>query len=263
MFGPVGDLGNGGDDVEEQSFGGVGVGVEVFDDHFDGDVVVVVVPAVVIRDHGGGGVGDLRLAGALGFAEVGHADDVMARGAVGEGFGACAERGAFHAHVGAAVVGAEPEPAGGGEEEFSQILGDRVGEGDVGDDAAAEEGVGGGLLGAVDELVDEDDVAGAVLALERSDGADAEDPGHAEFFEGPEVGAVGHLGGQQSVSPAVARQEDDVPSGEAAGEQAVGGIAERGAHGDPAGVGEAVDLVEAGAADDPDSMGLLRHARPV
>jgi hypothetical protein len=46
------------------------------------------------------------------------------------------------------------------------------GEGDVGDDAPAEEGVFGRLLGAVEELVDEDDVAGSVLPLEGPHGAD-------------------------------------------------------------------------------------------
>ncbi len=133
-------------------------------------------------------------------------------------------------------------------------------EGDVGDDPATEVGVGGGLLGAVEELVDEDDVARAVLFLERPDGADTEDPGDAELLERPDVGAMGKFRGEEAMSATVAGEEHDVASGEAAGEKLVGGWAEGGFDLDPAGVGESVDVVEAGATDDPDAMRLPRHA---
>ena len=115
-------------------------------------------PAIIIGDHRQGRVGDLRLARAFGFAEVGHADDVVAEVVVGDGLGAGAEGRAFHIDIGAAVVDAGAELAAALEQVLPEVLADGVGEGDVGDDPAAEERVLGGLLGAVDELVDQDDV---------------------------------------------------------------------------------------------------------
>ena len=58
------------------------------------------------------------------------------------------------------------------------------------DDAASEERVFEVALGAVEELVYEHDIARAVFFLERTDGADADDPGDAELLHGPEVGAM-------------------------------------------------------------------------
>ena len=65
---------------------------------------------------------------------------------------------------------------------------DGVAEGDVADDAVAEEGGGAGE-GAVDELVGDDEVGGLVLFLEAADGADGEDAGDAERLHGVDVGA--------------------------------------------------------------------------
>ena len=55
-------------------------------------------------------------------------------------------------------------------------------------------------------------------------------------------------------------EEDDLATGEPAGEEVVGGGAEGGLDLDPAGVGEAFDVIEARAADDSDAMRLPRHA---
>ena len=106
MAGPVRFGGQGGDDPGQDGLGLTGVAVEVGDDHIQGHVGLVDLPAVVVGDHGQGGIGDLGFAGALGFAQVGHADHLVAVAVVGQRFSAGAEGGSLHVHVGAAIVNA-------------------------------------------------------------------------------------------------------------------------------------------------------------
>ena len=73
---------------------------------------------------------------------------------------------------------------------MAEFLADRMGESNVGDDAAAEEGVFVRFFGFIDELIDQDDVAGLVFRLEGPDSADADDPADVETFQSPDVGAV-------------------------------------------------------------------------
>ena len=232
--------------------GGGGIFGEVGDDHLDGDGLVVGVPAIVIGDHGECGVAEFGFAGAASFAVVGHADDVPAHGAMEMGLGAGGEGRAFHVDVGAAVVDGGAGASGGVDEDVAEPVADRVGEGDVGDDAVAEEGEVGTAFGAVDELVDGDDVGGLVLFFEGADGADADDVGGAEFFHAVDVGAVVQFAGEDGVGAAVTGEEDEVAIGEASREEVVGGFAKRGGQTDPALLVEAVHLVETAAADDAD-----------
>lgn len=146
-------------------------------------------PAVVVGDHGDGGVGDLGLPGALGLAEVGHADDIEAGAAILLGLGEGGEGGPLHVDVGA------PERGGSGglgdlEEQALQGAADRVREADVGDDAAPEEGVLGGSFGAVVELGRDEEGAWLEVLPEGADGAEADDPADAEGLEGIDVGPV-------------------------------------------------------------------------
>ena len=76
----------------------------------------------------------------------------------------------------------------------------------------------------------------------------------AEFFHGPDVGAMVQFARQDAVAASVARKENDVASGEFAGEQIVGGLAERRFDFHPFLVGETFDVVKPGAADDADVM---------
>ena len=203
VCGPVCFLGDFGNDGGEEFSGGAGVAVEVFDDLFDSDVVVIFIPGVVVGDHGHGGVGDFRFAGTFCFTKVGHAYDGAFGVVVEQGFGFGAEGGAFHVDVAASVVAGDFVFLRGFQKDLSQVFADRVGKGDVGDDALSKEGMVLGLFGSVDKLVDEDDVAGMVLGLEGTDGADADDPFDAERFHGPDVGAVVEFGGHQAVSSGV------------------------------------------------------------
>ena len=86
----------------DQPRGIVGVGTHGCDHSRDIDGVVLGVPAVEIRHHGNGGIGDLRFARELGFGHVGHADHIVASRAIGLRFGIGRELRAFDADIGAA-----------------------------------------------------------------------------------------------------------------------------------------------------------------
>ena len=97
-------------------------------------------PAIVIGHHRHGHVTDFGFTRQLGFLEVGHADDVHAPGAVHVRLGPGRERRPLHAEVRAAAVGVYSGGAAGLFEHVAQVRADRVREGDVRDDAVAEEG---------------------------------------------------------------------------------------------------------------------------
>ena len=80
-----------------------GIGADDRDDGGDVDGVVLRVPAIVVRHHRDGGVGDLGLAGELRLGHVGHADHVVAVLPVGRGFGMGRELRSLHADIGAAA----------------------------------------------------------------------------------------------------------------------------------------------------------------
>jgi hypothetical protein len=91
----------------------------------------------------------------------------------------------------------------------------------MGDNPPPEEGVVGGLFGAVEELVDEDDVARAETLLEGTHRADAQDPGDPEFLRA-QMARWGSSEGRRAVAAAMAGKEDDVAFREAAGEEFIG-----------------------------------------
>ncbi len=84
--------------------GVLGVLVEHGDDLLHRNLVVSWMPAVVIGDHGDGGVANLRLARQLGLLQVGHADHVHAPAAVEIALGLGGELRTFHANVGSAQL---------------------------------------------------------------------------------------------------------------------------------------------------------------
>ena len=232
--------------------------MEVGDDHIQGHVGLVDLPAVVVGDHGHRGVGDLGFAGALGFAQVGHANDIVAVTVVGQRFGAGAEGRALHVHIGAAIVDAGLLGLGCLEQQLAQLIANGISKGDVGHDATAEEGMLGRALGAVDELIHEHDVARLELGLQRAHGADANDPLHAELLHRPEVGPVVQLARQDPVAACVARQKHHLTASQFAREKGVGRIAKGSLHLHPFLPGKAFDGIESTAADDANAMGSHR-----
>ena len=80
-----------------------GVGDQHLDHLIDRDVVVVGMPAIVIRHHRDDGVGQFRLAGELGFRHGRHADHAAAPGAVQIRFRERGKLRTFHREIGAAL----------------------------------------------------------------------------------------------------------------------------------------------------------------
>ncbi len=125
-----------------------------------------------------------------------------------------------------------------------------IGEGDVADKPVLEEGEGTVSLGAVNDLVRDNEVHGPHLLLQGADGREADDGTHAQGPQGGDVRARRDLVGRDLVVLAVAGQEGD-------GHPAVledhdgGGRIPPWRQGVHAAYGDiAIDLVEAGAADD-------------
>lgn len=135
-------------------------------------------------------------------------------------------------------------------------LGDLLIEGvrkpDVSDNPALEECERADALGAIDDLVGDDKVAGLDLLLQRADGGEGNDAANTEGAEGRDVGAVGDFVGSERVVGAVAGEEGD--SGVLVGEDRDGGRRGAPGSGDVQGGdwGVAFELLETGSADDGD-----------
>ena len=80
------------------------LGIALHDGEHGGDVNVrhLLVPTVVVGDHGDGRVANLGFAGELGFRHVGHADHVASPAAIEERLRARGKLRAFHDKVGPA-----------------------------------------------------------------------------------------------------------------------------------------------------------------
>ena len=165
--------------------------------------------------------------------------------------GAGGELRAFHADVGSAQLADDADGRAGLGGGFGDRGADRIAEGDVADDALAEEG-GDAMEGAVDELVGDDEVGGLVLFFERADGGDGEDALDAELLEGVDVGAEVQLGGQDAMAAAVAGEKGDLAAFQLAENESVRGLAKGRFHGDFVHVGESGHGVKPAAADDAD-----------
>lgn len=138
------------------------------------------------------------------------------------------------------------------EQDAAKVFADWVGEGDMGDHAAAEEGVLERFFGLIHELVHQHDIARLILLLQGTDRADADDPAHAEAFESPDIGAVIQLAGQDSMATRMARQKSHGAAFECACENFIGGVAEWSFDFDPFLVGKTLDVVQSASADNAD-----------
>ena len=239
------------DGLAKNVLGVGGVLIERGDDGGDGDGVVFGMPAIVIGDHGDGGVAEFGFAGELGFGDVGHADDGKFHGAMIVGFGERGELRAFHADVGSLFVDRNFLGAAGFAENGGELRAGGLVEGDVGDDAIAEEG-GFATLGAVEELIGNEEFTGAQIFLEGADGADRDDALDAEKLHGVDIGAEIEFGGENAMAATVTGKKGDALPFQGADDEGVGGIAEGSLDANFAGVGQTAHGIEAAAADDAD-----------
>src|SRR5580698_10797527 len=218
---------------------------------FNSDGVVTLAPAVVIRDHGHGGVADFGFAGQFGLLQVGHADHVRAPAAIEIRLGAGRKLRALHADVGAAQLADYAHSGAGADRGFGHGGANRIAKRDVADDAFAEKGRDA-MKGAIDELVGHDKVRGLVLFLERADGGNGNNTLDAELLECVDVGAEVQLGGKNAMAASMAREKGDLASFEIAKHKSLRWLAEVRIHALFAYVGEAGHGVKTAAADNAD-----------
>lgn len=209
-------------------------------------------PAVVVGDHAESGEGDFCFAGEFGLRDVGHADEVEAKLAVSQGFCAGGEGGAVHIDVGACLVNGDSRMGGAVDEDLAQVFAVGVCKGDMGDKAVSEKGVVFSATGAVVVLIGHQNMTGSILFLEAADSSDADDEAYAKGAQGPDIGAMIDLGGKETVATGVAREKDDLASGEGALHEDVRGRAIGSVDGQLFEVFEAFELVEATASNDAD-----------
>jgi hypothetical protein len=129
-----------------------------------------------------------------------------------------------------------------------------VRETDVGDEPVAEERADA-PLGAVEELVGDDQVQRHVLFLQAADGAGRQDALDAQGLHREDVGAERQLGRREPVADAVPGEEHHLLAGEPAGHQRRRGRAERRLDRHVTAVRELGHVVEATASNDPDRRG--------
>jgi hypothetical protein len=121
---------------------------------------------------------------------------------------------------------------------------------DVRDNAAPEKCVIGRLLGAVEKLVNQNDVARFVFFLQRTDRADADDRLHTKFFHRPNVRAMVQFTWQNSVAASMSREKYNFASAEFASKKIIRRRAERSFDFRPFLIRETFDVVKSRAADD-------------
>ena len=121
----------------------------------------------------------------------------------------------------------------------------------------AEEG-GFPLEGAIQELVDQHEVAGRQILAQRADGRDGEDLRDARPLKHVDVGTEVQVAGGEHVATAVTRQEDQPLPVELSAQQRVGRLAERGGNLPPFPLLQPFDVVDTTTANDADDR---RHAR--
>lgn len=126
----------------------------------------------------------------------------------------------------------------------------------VPNDTSLEEGERPDALGPIDDLIGDHEVHGLDVLLQRTDGREGNDAANADMAQGGNIGAVGDLMGRILVVQAVSRKEGNV--GAVMGEDVDGrrGRAPGRVGGEHGNGLEAIELTEAGAANDGNVDGL-------
>jgi hypothetical protein len=150
-----------------------------------------------------------------------------------------------------------PTIASGLQENLPKFPANGMRERDMRHNTAPKEGVIGRLFGAVEKLVNDDNVARLIFLLQRPNGANADDPLNTELFHGPDIRAMVQFARQNPMAAPVSREKDDVAPAQFSGEQIVRRFPEGRFDLYPFLVREAFYAVKSGAADD--SNFVFRH----
>ena len=221
------------------------------------------VPAVVVGDHGQRRVADLGLAGELGLLQVRHADDVHAPRAVQLATRRASRTAGPRCRRRCRRRGwMAPASAQASRQDAESPAQNGMREGHVGHQARGRRRSTRRCVRAVHELVGDHHVQRRVLLLQRAHRGHGEDALHAQRLQREDVGAEVQLGraGGGGRGAWRGRKATRLPSSSPT-TIASDGLPERRLRRRPRALREALHLVEAAAADDPD-LGVLLHPAP-
>ena len=173
-------------------------------------------------------------------------------------FGERGELRAFHHQIGAAARHRQAEAARRTLQRVPETRADRMRHRDMSDAAGAEEAFLA-REAAVDELVDDHEMSRRQFLFQAADRGEREDVGDAEALHRVDIGAVVQPARRDFMAAAVAGQKHHLHAFEHAAEKFIRRRSPRRFHLLPARLGEALDLVQAGAADNADDGGDLGH----
>ncbi len=185
------------------------------------NVIVFLVPAIVIRNHGDGDVAQLGFAGQSGLREVGHADHVHAPTAIQIGLSFGRELRPFHVEVGAAPLHIHAGATASALKHYRLFLTNWMSKPNVRDKSVAEERVDT-VARAIDKLIRNDKVERSMLFLQRADGRQRNDPRDPKLLQPVNVGAVIYLRRHEAMSPTMARQESYISTRQCAQHVGIG-----------------------------------------
>lgn len=125
-------------------------------------------------------------------------------------------------------------------------------------DASGTKEAGRALESAVDELVRQHDMTRRHILAERAAGGDGDQIGDTEPLHGVDIGAIGDGIGAEPVAAPVAGEERNLYTCDLAAKKGIRRRPPRAVYGDPIGIGQSVQRIEARTADDPE---FRRHCR--
>src|SRR5512133_2556331 len=110
--------------------------------------------------------------------------------------------------------------------------------------AVAEEGHRPFSVGAIEELVGDDDMTGDDLFLHAPDRRDRDDPLDPALLHGVDIRPKGDFRGQKAMAATVTGEKDQLHAVQFAGDENVGGRTERGFDRNFRDIAQPLDLVE-------------------
>ena len=221
-------------------------------------MVMVGVPAIEIGHHRHGRVANLRLTGQLGLGHVGHPDHAASPGTVQFAFRLGGELRPFHHHVGAATRHRQAQFARRLLHRIANARTDRMRHRDMRDNPIAEEA----FLprkAAVDKLIHNHEMPRRQFRLQAADRRQRQNIGHAGPLQRVDIGAVIQMRRRDRMPAAMPGQEHATHPGQPPEQQLIRRRTPGGGDRTPGFILQPLDIVQAGAADNPDHR--LNHVR--
>ena len=219
-------------------------------------------PAIVIGDHGNGGVADLRFAREFGLGHIGHANDFKTQLAMHMRFGQRGKLRPFHADIRAAAMDSHLGGVASSSQNSRELPG-RPGCRSPRERRCRRQKkwkCGGRVRSKNWSGIRKS--SGFNSSCRRADRAHGDQSLDAQLFHGVNIGAVVDFRRKEAMPARVTGEEGDALALERSDDESIGGIAERRLDAPFAGVLQARHGVEAAAADDADAVCFVFAGSP-